>query len=109
MEVPITQKYTLSIEEASNPTGIGRDQIYDWAKTDDTFPVFKIGSKYVIESGLLHEWLRNRCKNRVGMESTRVMRILNVTLFTVRRCQVWCAVRFQEMKLLNFWESRSVR
>lgn len=76
MEVPITQKYTLSIEEASNLTGIGRDQIYDWAKTDDTFPVFKIGSKYVIESGLLHEWLRNRCKNRVGMESTRVMRIL---------------------------------
>jgi excisionase family DNA binding protein len=76
MEVPIAQKYTLSIEEASALTGIGHDQLYDWANTESAFPVFKIGKKYVIESSLLHEWLKTRCKNRVGMESTRVMRIL---------------------------------
>ena len=69
-------KLSITIQEASELTTISYDQIAEWAETDETFPVFKVGKKRIIEVSLLQEWLQKRCQNRVGMDSTRLMRIL---------------------------------
>ncbi|WP_036242536.1 helix-turn-helix domain-containing protein [Megasphaera vaginalis (ex Srinivasan et al. 2021)] len=76
MEVALQEKLTLTIAEAAAITGIGAKQLAEWAETEDSFPVFKIGNKRVIEVTLLREWLQLRCKARVGMDSTRVARII---------------------------------
>ncbi len=76
MKITLQEKITLTIAEASVLTGIGYKQLEEWAETDDTFPVFRIGKKRMIEVEMLKEWLRNQCRNRVGMDSTRVARII---------------------------------
>lgn len=76
MDIALREKITVTIAEASALTGIGPKKLMEWADTDDTFPVFRIGRKRMIEVEMLKEWLRNQCRNRVGMDSTKVARII---------------------------------
>lgn len=72
----LIDKISITIQEASELTSISYRQIAEWAETDETFPVFKVGSKRIIELSALQEWLRTRCACRVGMPSARVMRVI---------------------------------
>lgn len=76
MDIDLREKITVTIAEAAVLTGIGPKKLMEWADTDDTFPVFRIGRKRMIEVEMLKEWLRNQCRNRVGMDSTKVARII---------------------------------
>nr|DAL55731.1 MAG TPA_asm: Tor inhibition protein helix, reverse turn, PROTEIN [Caudoviricetes sp.] len=76
MEVSLMDKITISLQEAVEITGIGYKQLIEWSDTDDSFPVFRVGRKRMVEVGMLREWLRNRCRNRVGMDSTSIARIV---------------------------------
>ena len=76
MEVSLMDKITLSLPEAVEITGIGYKQLIEWSDTDDSFPVFRVGRKRMVEVEMLREWLRNRCRNRVGMDSTSIARIV---------------------------------
>lgn len=69
-------KITISLQEAVELTGIGYKQLAEWSDTDDSFPVFRVGRKRMVEVEMLREWLRNRCRNRVGMDSTSIARIV---------------------------------
>ena len=75
--IPLQDRITVTVAEAAELTGIGINQIHEWVNTDDTFPVFCIGTKRVIEVQLLREWLKKRCKQRVGMGNPRVARIIS--------------------------------
>lgn len=50
-------KYLLSVREASEIYGIGRDRIYELIRSDPEFPVVKIGSNFKVNRPLLEVWL----------------------------------------------------
>lgn len=52
------EKATLTIQEASELTGIGRDKLLELAHGNSSFPAFKVGTKFLINRELLHEWLK---------------------------------------------------
>lgn len=70
------EKMAVTVEEAAKMCSVGYKVMAQWAETEDNFPVTKVGNKRVIEVQLLRQWLQDRCKARIGMESTRVMRVL---------------------------------
>ena len=50
---------TLTIEQAAELTGIGKDTIRNLTKYEDTdFPYFKIGAKILISREELEKWIR---------------------------------------------------
>lgn len=55
---PKIEAITLTIDEASKYTGIGRDSIMRLLKKHNTdFPHFKVGSKYLINKEMLDTWM----------------------------------------------------
>lgn len=70
------EKMMVTVAEAAKMCSVSYHVIADWCETEDNFPVTKIGNKRIIEVNLLRQWLQDRCKARVGMESARVMRVL---------------------------------
>ena len=53
----MSEKYLLSVREASELYGIGRDRIYELIRSDSGFPVVKIGGNYKVNKPLLEAWL----------------------------------------------------
>lgn len=53
----MSEKYLLSVREASELYGIGRDRIYELIRSDPGFPVVKIGANYKVNKPLLEAWL----------------------------------------------------
>ena len=61
-------KKTLSINEAVEYTGIGRDSLLQQIKRDNTdFPYFKVGTKALIDKEMLDEWIRKIVKEHRGI------------------------------------------
>jgi hypothetical protein len=61
-----SEKYALTIEEASKLAGIGRDNLIRWQCTDRSFPSFKIGSKTYISKDLLRDYINEKARQRYG-------------------------------------------
>ena len=59
-KVPIWHKANLTIEEAMEYTGIGRDKLYDMTSQEDCPFVLWIGSKRLIKRKRLEEFLDKR-------------------------------------------------
>ena len=55
-------KMTLSILEAVEVSGIGRNKILELIKTDPKFPYIKIGTHYKINRQMLQEYLNEATK-----------------------------------------------
>lgn len=52
------QKITLTIDECSEFSGIGRNKLLELVhKADTDFPRFKVGSKFLINKKMFIEWL----------------------------------------------------
>jgi excisionase family DNA binding protein len=52
------QKLTLTIDDASKLSGIGRDKILELAHNSNSgFPSFRVGSKFLINREKLINWL----------------------------------------------------
>ena len=60
-KMPIWHKANLTIEEAIEYTGIGRDKLYDMTSQKDCPFVLWIGSKRLIKRKRLEEFLDTRC------------------------------------------------
>ncbi|EJO5346413.1 excisionase family DNA-binding protein [Clostridium botulinum] len=58
------EKVTLTIDECSKYSGIGRDKILQLAHGNNDFPVFKVGNKFLINKELLDSWLKNISKEK---------------------------------------------
>ncbi|EPY2275176.1 excisionase [Clostridium sporogenes] len=58
------EKVTLTIDECSRYSGIGRDKILQLAHGNNDFPVFKVGNKFLINKELLDSWLKNISKEK---------------------------------------------
>ena len=56
-EYYLSLKYLLSVNEATKLFGIGRDRLYSLIKSEEGFPVVKIGNNYKINRVLFEEWL----------------------------------------------------
>lgn len=57
------EKLTLTIDEASKLSGIGRTKLSELIYKENTdFPYFKVGSKYLINRDMLLEWLEKITK-----------------------------------------------
>lgn len=59
---------TLTVNEAVEYTGIGRDSLLQQIKKVDTdFPYFKVGSKTLIDKEMLDEWIKKIIKEHRGI------------------------------------------
>lgn len=56
----MSTKYLMSIKEASQYFGIGRNKLYALLKSEDDIPIVKIGEKLKINVPLFEQWL-NQC------------------------------------------------
>lgn len=56
------EKMTLTINEASEISGIGRNKIFDLIKNDPKFPYIRIGTRYKINREMLQEYLNEATK-----------------------------------------------
>lgn len=63
----LQQKYkaTLTIDECSKYSGIGRDKILQLAHGNNDFPSFKVGKKFLINKELLDLWLNKISKEKI--------------------------------------------
>lgn len=61
------EKMTLSILEAAEISGIGRNKILDLIKNDPRFPYIKVGTHHKINRQMLQEYLN---------EATRLNKVL---------------------------------
>lgn len=66
MEGAFNEKLTLTLAEAAEYSGIGRNSLEQLQRTDRNFPSFKVGSKTLIDRHLLVEYVHNLARNRVG-------------------------------------------
>ncbi|AWZ48429.1 excisionase [Clostridiaceae bacterium 14S0207] len=57
-ETRVKEKSTLTIEECTQYSGIGRDKILELAHGENDFPVFKVGKKFLINKDMLDKWLQ---------------------------------------------------
>lgn len=57
-ETRVKEKSTLTIEECTQYSGIGRDKILELAHGENDFPVFKVGKKFLINKEMLDKWLQ---------------------------------------------------
>lgn len=57
-------KATLTIDECTKYSGIGRDKILQLAHGDSNFPAFKVGKKFLINKELLDSWLEGISKEK---------------------------------------------
>ena len=55
-------KYLMPPKEVSKNFGVGVNKIYQLIKTDPAFPVLKVGSKNLINTVLLEEYLDRATK-----------------------------------------------
>lgn len=56
-------KLTLTIDEATKLSGIGRDKLLELAHSQkNDFPCFKVGSKFLINRQMLIDWLEKISK-----------------------------------------------
>lgn len=84
MDIALREKITVTIAEASALTGIGSAKLAEWADTDDTFPVFRIGKKRVIEDGLIWNLTGNNL-NKAGVNTIVFPIVLNVEIIVVEK------------------------
>lgn len=56
-------KFTLTINEASKMSGIGRCKIMELCHGDNDFPVFRVGTKFLINRTKFIEWLNTISEN----------------------------------------------
>ena len=54
------KKYLLSITDASECLGIGKDKLRELCYTDPTIPKIKIGTHTKINMPLMEEWINKR-------------------------------------------------
>lgn len=55
---PKEPKLTLTIDEATKLSGIGRDKLLELVHSENSnFPSFKVGSKFLINRQMLINWL----------------------------------------------------
>lgn len=55
-------KYMLTVTEAAAAFGIGENTIRELIRTDNSFPVIKVGTHNKINSGLFRDWLDRATK-----------------------------------------------
>lgn len=68
-EVKLSDRLTVSIEEAAALTGIGTVTLREWARNDISFPACRVGSansKMIISVKLLQEYLDRKTATRQG-------------------------------------------
>lgn len=58
---------TITVDQAAKLSGIGRDQLKEWAKNDKTFPAFAVGRDIHIPVDSFREWINERGRLRVDM------------------------------------------
>ena len=66
MDVPLSERITVTIADACKLTSIGRKQLCDWIKDDINFPSFKVGSKTMIAVEPLRKYIADKAKIRIG-------------------------------------------
>lgn len=60
-EVPIWHKANLSIQEASEYSGIGRDKLYEMTSKEDCSFVLWIGTRRMIKRKKFDEYIEKMC------------------------------------------------
>lgn len=64
--------------QAAKAMNVGKETIYNWIKTDRSFPCFKVGNKTLIPIDVLKEWIRKKAKLRVGVNDINHSEILEI-------------------------------
>ncbi|HAA43708.1 MAG TPA: hypothetical protein DCE02_06890 [Ruminiclostridium sp.] len=57
-------KLLMSVREAAEAFGIGRDKLYQMVNNDPTLPTIKVGDRIKINTDLFREWLNEKTKNK---------------------------------------------
>jgi excisionase family DNA binding protein len=55
-------KHLLTIKEATQEFGIGKDIMYRLIHTESNFPKLKVGSFYKINAPMFQEWLNEKTR-----------------------------------------------
>ena len=66
MDVPLSERITVTVADACKLTSIGRQQISDWIKSDINFPSFKVGNKTMIAVEPFRQYIANKAELRIG-------------------------------------------
>lgn len=54
----------MSIREAAEVFGLGRDKLRQMVKDDPTLPVLEVGDRVKINTDLFREWINEKTKNK---------------------------------------------
>lgn len=68
VDIPVTDRISVTIEVAAAMCSTGVDVVKDWIKDDQTFPAVAVGRKTLIPLDGLREWMNQRGKLRVGIK-----------------------------------------
>lgn len=60
----VNEPKILSVVEAAALLGIGRSTAYDLIKTDNSFPVVKLGRRLLVPAARLDVWIAGRVAQR---------------------------------------------
>ena len=66
MDVPLSERIAVTIDDACKLTSIGRQQLSGWIKSDINFPSFKVGTKTMIAVDPLRKYIANKATMRFG-------------------------------------------
>ncbi|CAM4389923.1 hypothetical protein BAMA_15580 [Bacillus manliponensis] len=60
----VHQKPLLTLEEAMEILGVGKNRMYEIVKTDG-FPAFREGKRWMILTSKFYEWMEKQAENKV--------------------------------------------